>query len=138
MRTPSSICRHPIHPMLVIFPISLWIFSLACDLIYLAGLSGEAWAIVAFYSMVGGLIGALCASGVCDQYRAARQQLCGSGRSSGAFNYRRGAAICIWVASQPDSACLWRGRRRPQINRYYGHPAVSCSTPGIVNFGTVA
>ncbi len=33
MRTPASIGGHPIHPMLVVFPIGLWIFSLVCDLI---------------------------------------------------------------------------------------------------------
>lgn len=62
MRTPASISNHPIHPMLIVFPIGLWIFSLACDLIRLAGASGDAWVTVAFYSMVGGLIGALCAA----------------------------------------------------------------------------
>ena len=48
--------------MLIVFPIGLWIFSLACDLIRLAGVPGDAWITVAFYSMVGGLIGALCAA----------------------------------------------------------------------------
>lgn len=33
MQTPASIARHPIHPMLVNFPIGLWNFSLVCDLI---------------------------------------------------------------------------------------------------------
>ena len=37
MRTPEAIVKHPIHPMLIVFPIGLWIFSLACDLIRLAG-----------------------------------------------------------------------------------------------------
>lgn len=62
MRTPASIFRHPIHPMLIVFPIGLWIFSLACDLIRLAGATAEAWTTVAFFSMIGGLIGALCAA----------------------------------------------------------------------------
>ena len=62
MRTPASIYKHPIHPMLVVFPIGLWIFSLACDLIRLAGASAEVWTNVAFIAMVGGLIGALCAA----------------------------------------------------------------------------
>ena len=62
MRTPASIFKHPIHPMLIVFPIGLWIFSLACDLIRLAGASGDAWSTVAFFSMIGGLIGALCAA----------------------------------------------------------------------------
>lgn len=62
MRTPASICKHPIHPMLVVFPIGLWIFSLVCDVIRVAGAPGDAWATVALYSMVGGLVGALCAA----------------------------------------------------------------------------
>ena len=62
MRTPASILKHPIHAMLVVFPIGLWIFSLVCDLIRLAGAPEDAWATVAFYTMVGGLIGALCAA----------------------------------------------------------------------------
>lgn len=62
MRTPASIFKHPIHPMLIVFPIGLWIFSLICDLIRLAATSPNVWATVAFYSMVGGLIGALCAA----------------------------------------------------------------------------
>jgi len=62
MRTPASIFKHPIHPMLIVFPIGLWIFSLACDLIRLAGASGDAWSTVAFFSMIGGFVGALCAA----------------------------------------------------------------------------
>src|SRR5436190_16077064 len=28
MSSPASIHKHPIHPMLIVFPIALWIFSL--------------------------------------------------------------------------------------------------------------
>ena len=62
MRTPASVSSHPIHSMLVVFPIGLWSFSLICDLIRVAGASGDAWSTVAFYSMIGGFIGALCAA----------------------------------------------------------------------------
>jgi len=62
MRTPANIARHPIHPMLVAIPIGLWLFSLACDVIHLAGASSENWLIVARYSMVGGIFGALVAA----------------------------------------------------------------------------
>ncbi len=62
MRTPASIGKHPIHPMLVVFPIGLWIFSLVCDLIGLSVASPAVWFTVAFYTMVGGLIGALAAA----------------------------------------------------------------------------
>jgi uncharacterized membrane protein len=62
MRTPASICKHPIHPMLVVFPVGLCIFFLVCDLIRLIGAPEDAWATVAPYSMVGALVGALCAA----------------------------------------------------------------------------
>lgn len=68
MRTPASVGKHPIHPMLVVFPIGLWIFSLICDLIGLSVAAPAVWRTVAFYTMVGGLIGALAAAvpGVID------------------------------------------------------------------------
>lgn len=62
MRIPASIGKHPIHPMLVVFPIGLWIFSLICDLIGLTVAAPDIWHIVAFFTMVGGLIGALLAA----------------------------------------------------------------------------
>lgn len=62
MKTPASIAKHPIHPMLVNFPIGLWVFSLACDLIGLFVTAPAVWFTVAFYTMVGGLIGALAAA----------------------------------------------------------------------------
>jgi uncharacterized membrane protein len=62
MRTPASIAKHPIHPMLVPIPIGLWLFSLFCDLVFTFGGGGENWQIVAFYTMVGGVVGALIAA----------------------------------------------------------------------------
>ena len=62
MRTPANIAKHPIHPMLVAIPIGLWIFSLVCDLVLAFGGTSENWAIVARYTMVGGIIGALIAA----------------------------------------------------------------------------
>ncbi|MGQ0547706.1 MAG: DUF2231 domain-containing protein [Betaproteobacteria bacterium] len=62
MRTPANIAKHPIHPMLVAIPIGLWLFSLACDLIHLAGAESANWLIVARYTMVGGILGALVAA----------------------------------------------------------------------------
>jgi uncharacterized membrane protein len=62
MRTPASIARHPIHPMLVPLPIGLWIFSLVCDLFYIGGSTNPAWTTVAFYCMGGGIVGALLAA----------------------------------------------------------------------------
>ena len=62
MASPASIGRHPIHAMLVPFPIGLLVFSLVCDLIFLAGWGGAVWNDVAFYTMAGGIVGALLAA----------------------------------------------------------------------------
>src|SRR5215211_607515 len=62
MATPASIGKHPIHPMLIPFPIALWIFSAVCDLVYTFGLGDALWKDMAFFSMAGGVIGALIAA----------------------------------------------------------------------------
>lgn len=62
MHTPASIAKHPIHPMLVTIPIGLWLFSFLCDLIYVFTDASDAWAVVGFYTMLGGIIGALAAA----------------------------------------------------------------------------
>jgi uncharacterized membrane protein len=62
MRTPASIAGHPIHAMIIVFPVGLFIFSLVCDLISTQSANPATWALVAFYTMVGGFIGALAAA----------------------------------------------------------------------------
>jgi uncharacterized membrane protein len=62
MKTPANIAKHPIHPMLVTVPIGLWVMSLVCDLVRASGSANEHWAVVALYTMVGGIIGALVAA----------------------------------------------------------------------------
>ena len=62
MHTPAQIARHPIHPMLVAIPIGLWVFSLVCDIVTATGSPNENWSIVALYTMVGGIAGALVAA----------------------------------------------------------------------------
>jgi len=62
MATPASIAGHPIHPILVTVPIGLWVFSLVSDIIFAAGLGGPVWSDVAFYTMAGGIVGALLAA----------------------------------------------------------------------------
>ena len=62
MSSPASIMKHPIHPMLVSLPIGLWIFSLVSDVIFLMHWGARIWSDVAFYSMAGGIVGALVAA----------------------------------------------------------------------------
>lgn len=62
MSSPASIARHPLHPMLVVFPIGLWIFSFVCDLIHLLVSPNPIWSDVAFYCIGGGIVGAFLAA----------------------------------------------------------------------------
>lgn len=58
----ATIAKHPIHPMLIVFPIGLWVFSLIGDIIYIIGRGGPVWKDIAFYTMAGGIVGALLAA----------------------------------------------------------------------------
>jgi uncharacterized membrane protein len=62
MASPASMGRHPIHPMIIPFPIALWIFSLVADVIYLwrGNPVWRNW--IAFYTLLGGIIGAAVAA----------------------------------------------------------------------------
>jgi len=61
MKNLTRVGRHPIHPMLVPLPIGLWIFSLVTDILYRTS-GNVVWATVAYYSMAGGIIGAVLAA----------------------------------------------------------------------------
>jgi uncharacterized membrane protein len=62
MSSPASIAGHPIHPMLIPFPIALWVFSLVADLIYLwrGNPVWRSW--IAFYALLAGIIGGVVAA----------------------------------------------------------------------------
>jgi uncharacterized membrane protein len=62
MASPASISRHPVHAMLIPFPIALWVFSLVADLIYLwrGNPIWKDW--IAFYTLAAGIIGAALAA----------------------------------------------------------------------------
>src|ERR1043166_1880826 len=62
MASRASIGGHPIHPMLIPFPIGLLVFSLVADLIYLWR-GNPIWEnYIAFYTLLGGIIGAAAAA----------------------------------------------------------------------------
>lgn len=62
MASRASIGGHPIHPMLIPFPIGLLVFSLIADLIYLWR-GNPVWEnYIAFYTLLGGIIGAAAAA----------------------------------------------------------------------------
>lgn len=61
MTTRATIAGHPIHPMLVTIPIGLWVFSLVCDIVYASNADGR-WETTAYFTLGGGVIGALLAA----------------------------------------------------------------------------
>ena len=62
MASPASFNGHPIHPMIIPFPIALWVFSLVADIVYLwrGNLIWRDW--IAFYALLAGIIGAALAA----------------------------------------------------------------------------
>jgi uncharacterized membrane protein len=62
MKTPASIGGHPIHPMLVPIAIGCFIFSFASDLIRINTGNVGLWGTLAYYTMLGGIVGALAAA----------------------------------------------------------------------------
>ena len=62
MASPASIGGHPIHPMIIPFPIALWVFSLVADVIYLwrGNPVWKDW--IAFYTLLGGIVMAAVAA----------------------------------------------------------------------------
>src|SRR5438105_15588012 len=61
MRARAQIRSHPIHPMLVAFPIGLWVASFVFDV--LAAWRGDpSFAAAGFYALIGGCIGAALAA----------------------------------------------------------------------------
>ncbi len=69
MRSKASIRSHPIHPMLVAFPIGLWIVSFILDIIGKVRGDASFW-VAGFYLVIGGCIGAALAAlpGVIDLF----------------------------------------------------------------------
>lgn len=61
MKSPASIAGHPLHPILVAFPIGLWTFSLVCDAAYHLLGASYAWKEAALFCTGGGLFGAVAA-----------------------------------------------------------------------------
>ncbi|WP_414731510.1 DUF2231 domain-containing protein [Vitreimonas sp.] len=60
-KSTAKIGGHPIHPMLIVFPIAFWIGALVCDLVY-ASNPHEDWAQAAAWLTGAGVVTALVAA----------------------------------------------------------------------------
>ncbi|MCL4295123.1 MAG: DUF2231 domain-containing protein [Anaerolineae bacterium] len=61
MESKAKFLGHPIHPMLIVFPLGLLIAALIFDIIYLTT-NNSTWAAVAFWNIAGGIVGGLLAA----------------------------------------------------------------------------
>src|SRR5262250_1572888 len=55
MRTPASIARHPVHPILIVFPLGLFLTATLFDIVTLVE-GGTALRLTAYYMIVAGVI----------------------------------------------------------------------------------
>jgi uncharacterized membrane protein len=111
MASPASILKHPVHPMLIPFPIALWIFSFVCDVIYASGWGGVVWNDMAFYSMAGGIIGALFAAipGYMDYRSLTDPRVSSIGRWHMLINLTIVVlfAINLWLRTTTEPGAAW-------------------------------
>ena len=61
MESRAKLFGHPIHPMLIVFPLGLLATSVVFDIIYLATNNGR-WADIAYWMIAAGVIGGLAAA----------------------------------------------------------------------------
>lgn len=61
MDSRAKLAGHPIHPMLIVFPLGLLASSLIFDLIRLGSGNGD-WSVAAFYMIAAGVVGGLAAA----------------------------------------------------------------------------
>src|SRR5919204_2994004 len=61
MESRAKLFGHPVHPMLIVFPLGLFITSLIFDFISMGSGNGT-WSIVAYYMIGGGIVGGLAAA----------------------------------------------------------------------------
>ncbi len=61
MESKAKVLGHPIHPMLVVFPLGLFATSLVFDLVRVGG-GGDSFSVSAFYMIAAGIIGGLAAA----------------------------------------------------------------------------
>ncbi len=62
MPSKANIAGHPIHPMLVPFPIAFFIMAFVADVVYEAGAAGSDWAQFAYILLIGGIATSLAAA----------------------------------------------------------------------------
>jgi uncharacterized membrane protein len=97
MASPASIAGHPIHPMLIPFPIALWVFSLVADILYLWR-DNPGWEWMAFWTLLAGCLGAIAAAifGLIDYFSLQEKEVVKVANWHARFNI---LALLLFAAS---------------------------------------
>lgn len=68
-RSTASIAGHPLHPMIIPFPVAFFVATLACDIVFVSG-GGEGWVTATVWLLGAGLVMAALAAvlGVVDLF----------------------------------------------------------------------
>ena len=61
MESKTKFLGHPVHPMLIVFPVGLLVTAVVFDVLYLST-GNDVFPIIAFYNIAGGIIGGLLAA----------------------------------------------------------------------------
>jgi uncharacterized membrane protein len=61
MKSKVLVARHALHPMLIVFPLGLLTTSVVWDIVHLAT-DERRWAMISFWTIVAGVVGALLAA----------------------------------------------------------------------------
>ena len=95
MKASASIGGHPIHPMLIPFPIGFWVFAMVADILFIWR-GNPAWQSVAFYCIAGGILGAAAAAafGLIDLFGVKNPKVFRVGVMHAGFNV---AALLIFI-----------------------------------------
>src|SRR5437763_13910441 len=106
MKSKATLLGHPIHPMLIVFPLGLLPVASIFDIIYLSTHNGH-WADVSYWLIAAGIIGALIAAvfgfvdwiGIHDGTRAKS-----IGLTHGVANFIVELLVIVsWFMCRPDS-----------------------------------
>jgi uncharacterized membrane protein len=125
MATRASVHNHPIHPMVIVLPLGLWVFAVVCYGIYLLS-AAAVWRTVALYTMGGGVVGGILAGipGTIDFLNLPKSRVQTIALSHMILNT---VAITIFLISL-ILAILWRGHEvAPFILSLFGLLSVGIS-----------
>jgi uncharacterized membrane protein len=62
MASKASIGGHPVHPMIIPFPLALWVTSFVCDLIYRFWHPNDSLKVISKFTLAAGILGGLVAA----------------------------------------------------------------------------